>query len=119
MNGEVLDRLREELDDAALVVTVVSTYRRELPGRVAGIEDAARSSDYDELRAIAHTLKSTSAAVGAETLAALCLELERMAGEAPALGSLEPLLAQIVAERFRVEEAVELEILRFDPAADP
>jgi hypothetical protein len=30
------------------------------------------------------------------------------------LGSLEPLLAQIVAERYRVEEAVGREILRFE-----
>jgi PAS domain S-box-containing protein len=113
VDGGVLDRLADELEDRALVATVVTTYKRELPGRVAGIEDAARSSDYAELGAIAHTLKSTSAAVGAEPLAALCRELEELARDSPGRGSLEPLLAQIVAERFRVEHAIDDEIGRF------
>jgi PAS domain S-box-containing protein len=113
MDGDVLDRLCEELDDASLVVTVVATYRRELPGRVSGIEDAARSSDYEELGAIAHTLKSTSAAIGAERLAALCLELEQLARGGSGGPSLEPLLAQIVAERDRVELALVDEVARF------
>jgi HPt (histidine-containing phosphotransfer) domain-containing protein len=121
VDGEVLDRLADELDDPSLVVTVVATYRRELPGRVAGIEDAARSSDFEELRAIAHTLKSTSAAVGAETLAGLCRDLEQVARDGTTGASLEPLLAQIVAERHRVEQSLDAEIERFaspDAGAD-
>jgi PAS domain S-box-containing protein len=117
MDGEVLDRLCEELDDPSLVVTVVATYRRELPGRVAGIEDAARSSDFEELGAIAHTLKSTSAAVGAERLSRLCKELEQLARDEPSAATLEPLLAQIVAERPRVEMALDEQVARLAPAA--
>jgi HPt (histidine-containing phosphotransfer) domain-containing protein len=112
MDGEVLDRLCEELDDPSLVVTVVATYRRELPGRVSGIEAAARSSDYEELGAIAHTLKSTSAAIGAERLAELCRDLEQQARTGPDGTSFEPLLAQIVAESDRVELALDDEVAR-------
>lgn len=118
VDSGVLDRLLEELDDPALVATVVSTYRRELPGRVESIEDAARAGDLGELKAVAHTLKSTSAALGADVLAELCRELEAVAkSETPVVGSLEPLLARVGAERSRVDAALELEGARFTALA--
>ncbi len=73
----ILDRLAEELADAMLVVTVVRTYLRELPGRVDAICAALAADDRPALVATTHTLKSTSAAVGAVQLAATCLELEQ------------------------------------------
>jgi HPt (histidine-containing phosphotransfer) domain-containing protein len=119
VDAAVLDRLLDELDDPALVATVIATYRRELPGRVEGIEDAARAGDLAELKAVAHTLKSTSSALGAEVLAERCRELEELAtSETPALGSLEPLLAEVGAERTRVDAALELEGARFSALAD-
>jgi len=58
----------------------------------------------------AHTLTSSSAALGAATLANLCQELEVMSSTGANKGSLEKLL-QLKAEYKRVEEALQLEKL--------
>jgi CheY-like chemotaxis protein/HPt (histidine-containing phosphotransfer) domain-containing protein len=74
---ETFDRLADELGDAQLLGSVVGAYLRELPGRVAGIEAAVAAGDREELRRLAHTLTSTSAAMGASALAVECARLER------------------------------------------
>ena len=118
VDGSVLDRLLDELDDPALVATVIATYRRELPVRVEGIEDAARAGDMPNLRALAHTLKSTSAALGAEHLARLCLQLEDLArSDVQPSGSLEPFLARLSNEQRRVDGALDSEGRRFGSLA--
>jgi PAS domain S-box-containing protein len=74
-----LDRLVDELADPLLVVTVARTYLRELPARRGLLADAIAADDRAALAAAAHTLKSTSAAVGATRLSDLCLRLEQTA----------------------------------------
>ena len=58
--------------DRSFVVAVVEEYLRDSTALVAGLRDA----DGAELQRLAHTLKSTSASVGAVQLAAVCQELE-------------------------------------------
>jgi len=79
LDAMVLARLGEELDDPDLVATVLRTYLRELPGRLAAIEGSVASGARAELKAAAHTLKSTSATVGALVLAETCRRLEAAA----------------------------------------
>ena len=110
VDREVLERLVEELEDAALVHTVVTTYLRELPGRIDGIRGAARIADFDVVHDIAHTLKSTSAAVGALGLAELCADIERVARGLGLTGSLEPLLRRLGADSALVEQALRAEL---------
>lgn len=114
VDSGVLDRLLDELDDPSLVGSVIATYRRELPSRVENLEDAARAGDMSEVFALAHTLKSTSAALGAENLAELCRQLEHLAKtDSAGARSIEPLLAMVGAERTRVDEALRAEAERF------
>ncbi len=96
----VVRRLIDELEDSMLVANVVRSYLRELPGRVEQIEDAAREGDRDQLRLAAHTLASTSAAVGAIPLADVCRVLERdaQADDAP-LDSIETVLSKLARLR--------------------
>jgi hypothetical protein len=79
VDPRALDVLTEELDDPALVATVVRTYLRELPGRVDWIVSACADADPVRLELMTHTLRSTSMAVGAMGLAAACERLERTA----------------------------------------
>jgi CheY-like chemotaxis protein/HPt (histidine-containing phosphotransfer) domain-containing protein/anti-sigma regulatory factor (Ser/Thr protein kinase) len=77
-----LNRLRalaEELADRPLVVATVSTFLAELDRRRTAMTDAADRGDREALRATAHTLKSSSALLGADTLAAACAAVERRA----------------------------------------
>ena len=83
VNRRVLDSLRE-LDPAGgmgLACQVVQTYLESAPPRLLQVEDAVACGDGKLLGQAAHALKSSSANVGAETLAELYRELEKMGRE--------------------------------------
>jgi two-component system sensor histidine kinase/response regulator len=74
--------LADQLGDLDVVHDVVRTYLAELPGRRTTLDTAVRSLDRDNVRLIAHSLKSASALVGATSLSGSCAELEKLAAEA-------------------------------------
>jgi len=55
---------------------VIGANLADAPPRIAQLRVAADACDAEALRQAAHALKSSSANVGAEQLAALCKELE-------------------------------------------
>jgi len=73
---------------------------------VEGILSAVEKGDGESLRRAAHTLKSSSANVGATGLPELCRKVEEMAraGEIPASG--DPLLRRLEEEYRSVREAL-------------
>lgn len=93
-----LDRIKEleeQLEDRGLVVATVATYLAQLPGRRAALAEALRETNLDALRAAAHTLKSSSALLGAAPLAEACAELERQAANATDAEKLAALVDRI------------------------
>jgi CheY-like chemotaxis protein/HPt (histidine-containing phosphotransfer) domain-containing protein len=89
-----LHDLEEQLDDRALVVTTVHTFLDQLDSRRAAMTAALRVQDRDTLRATAHTLKSSSALLGADPLAEACALVEKAAhAETP-----EPELTALVGQ---------------------
>jgi PAS domain S-box-containing protein len=83
LDPRALDILAEELDDPALVATVVRTFLRELPGRVEWIAAACANGDQRGLGLMTHTLRSTSMAIGARGLVTACERLEQTARDHP------------------------------------
>ena len=79
----VLDKIRalERNGAPALVAQLVRLYLRDTPTLVEQMRQAVDSRDCAALRAAAHTLKSSSANVGAMKLHGLCRELEARARE--------------------------------------
>jgi two-component system sensor histidine kinase/response regulator len=78
INRAALDKIRalsQERGDA-LVQKVVEAYVDDVPQQLCTLRDAIAGMDAGGVRRIAHTLKSASANVGAEALAALCKALE-------------------------------------------
>jgi two-component system, sensor histidine kinase and response regulator len=73
-------------DDLAFVRELVETYLNDTPELMAGIGAAVETDDAAALVRPAHTLKSSSATVGALRLSSVARELE-MAGRT---GTLEP-----------------------------
>jgi two-component system, sensor histidine kinase and response regulator len=71
-------------DDPAFVRELVQTYLGEAPGQLDGIAAAVGGSDAAALVRPAHTLKSSSATLGAARLSAVARRLE-MAGRSGAL----------------------------------
>jgi CheY-like chemotaxis protein/HPt (histidine-containing phosphotransfer) domain-containing protein len=78
----VLDALVRELGDPAIAGRVVATYLDELDGRLASLRTSTANGDRETLQRIAHTLRSTSRALGADGLAQACAELEASAPDA-------------------------------------
>jgi signal transduction histidine kinase/CheY-like chemotaxis protein/HPt (histidine-containing phosphotransfer) domain-containing protein len=75
----VLDGLREDLDNVETLRQVVTVFLDRTPLAIAELRDAAARGDQAALGAGAHSLKGTSATLGALALSNECAELERLA----------------------------------------
>lgn len=74
-----LARLYREVGDPALAGTVVDAFAAALPERRIRIAEAGAAGDHETLAAVAHTLRSTSAQLGATDVAAASAALEDLA----------------------------------------
>jgi two-component system, sensor histidine kinase and response regulator len=73
----VLDELRAATgDDEAFIQDLVATYLAEAPTNLEAITAALAAGDVSELVRPAHTLKSSSASIGAMRLAAISRRIE-------------------------------------------
>ena len=75
-----IGRLIDDLGDISVVVTIMTTFLRELPERTNNIMDALAAGDLDRARRLGHTIKST--AEDRASLAELRGELPRAAAKA-------------------------------------
>ena len=97
-----------QLDPAGanrLMHRVLTTYRSSMARLLAQLAQARVQSDASTMRLVAHTLKSSSASVGALALSALCSDAERALRDGR-LEEVPGLLDQLVAETARVDAAV-------------
>jgi HPt (histidine-containing phosphotransfer) domain-containing protein len=83
---------------------------------MAQVRAAADAGDAEALRKAAHGLKSSSANVGAERLAALCNELELL-GRSGTVAGAPGLLQQAIDELARVVAALGAQIAEESPRA--
>jgi len=88
-----------------LMHRVLTTYRSSMARLLAQLTQARAQGDAGAMRLVAHTLKSSSASVGALALSALCGDAERALREGR-LDAVPALLDQLVAESARVDAAV-------------
>jgi HPt (histidine-containing phosphotransfer) domain-containing protein len=80
------DLLASTGDDPAFVRELLETYLAETPDQLAAIRAAIEADDAEALVRPAHTLKSSSATLGAMRLSAVARELE-MAGRSGSLAA--------------------------------
>ena len=107
LDREALDRLRE-LDPGGrggLVDRVLTTYAQSLGKLLEQLGAARAAADSNGLRHVSHTLKSSSASVGALQLSALCADIERRVREGQTDG-LDVQLDAMEAEGRRVLAAL-------------
>lgn len=88
-----------------LMSRVLSTYRSSLARLLGQLALARQQSDAAAMRLVTHTLKSSSASVGALSLSVLCSRAEQALREGR-LDSLPSLLDSLQAEAARVDAAV-------------
>jgi HPt (histidine-containing phosphotransfer) domain-containing protein len=92
LDPDSLRRLREldPQDRHGLLRRVLDTFAESLVKHLDELAQARRDGDRALLRHVAHTLKSSSASVGALELSRICADIERRLRDepAPAVGSL-------------------------------
>ncbi len=83
LDEAVLDQLLETVGgDRTFLSELVEAYLADSPGLLEAMRTGLRGDDRTALRRAAHTLKSTSASLGATTFAEACREVETNALEA-------------------------------------
>lgn len=108
LDRDALDRLRE-LDpsgQSGLLDRVLGTYAVSLARLLDQLTAARGAADSAGLRHVSHTLKSSSASVGALQLSSLCADIERRVREGETEG-LEGRLDAMADEARRVLEALQ------------
>jgi HPt (histidine-containing phosphotransfer) domain-containing protein len=80
INPRALDELRKlaAKSGSDLVRRIIAAYLADTPKRLSSLRKALQTSDPECLRSAAHALKSSSGNVGAEGLAALSCEMEKL-----------------------------------------
>jgi two-component system, sensor histidine kinase and response regulator len=111
LDGHILSQIRSLQQDGApnLLNKVIQTYLSETPNLLDRLFNAVEQENAHETYKAAHTLKSSSAHIGALPLAEFFKKLEALAQE-KALGQAKPLIAQISSEYDRVRNALQLEM---------
>ena len=108
LNADAIRRLRE-LDptgESHLLTRVFQAFETSLNRLLPQLEQARSTADAAGVRLVAHTLKSSSATIGALQLSKVCAEVEAMAHESrldAATSGIEMILseAQAVREALR------------------
>jgi HPt (histidine-containing phosphotransfer) domain-containing protein len=108
LDAAALARL-SELDptgNGTLVQRVLATYATSLERTRSELLRARHPMQPEALRHLSHTLKSSSASVGALALSALCAQVEQHV-RVPQPGDIDSLLDAMLAEMQRVAGAVQ------------
>lgn len=113
---EIVTKAKEWVDDydEDFLVELIDVYLDEAPARMARLQLAVDGHDADTLTREAHTLKSSSANVGAMTLSALAQQVE-LAGRTGRMENLADVMRHMAATFAQVRTA--LEALRHAPGA--
>lgn len=90
---------------ADTVLEIVDLYLGEAPRHVADVRKAAEAGDAVVLRRVAHTLKSTSATVGAFGLSGVCLKIEHLSRD-QRLNEAREFIDQLAAEEANASAIV-------------
>ena len=98
--------IMQEQGNRDLLSKVLTSYLEHSSGLIADLAGGVEDNNHQAIRISAHTLKSSSANVGAFGLAELCRRMERKAGGS-ANGSMGKLKLEIEAEYRKVRTALE------------
>ena len=108
LDMEVIQSLRElgGDDDPGLVVELIDLFLSDAPIRMSEVDQGFDNQNFELLERAAHTLKSSSANIGARGLSEICFEIEKKARENCADG-LQPLVEASRRTFAQVETAMQ------------
>ena len=116
IENEIRGKAREWIDEYGedFLVELIDAYLGDAPDRLARLRQALEGGDAEAFAREAHTLKSSSANLGAMKISALAKEMEA-AGRAGKMAQMAEPVARTEAEFALVKAA--LEALRSTPQA--
>lgn len=103
LDRSILARLRElqEKDELDIVIEVGGLFLKYTPDKISTIEAAVKNNDAKALQVTAHSLKSSSAYIGALRVSSISSDLEEMGR----LGRLDGAAAKVNDLKFEYELA--------------
>jgi signal transduction histidine kinase/DNA-binding response OmpR family regulator len=109
--ADTLDKLRtlQRPGLPNILKKLFDLYLESTPSLIQALHDAVNQNEGNRLRHVAHSLKSSSANLGAHRLATLCQDLEER-GHQQQLDGVQELLSQVSAEFARVKDALHEEL---------
>jgi len=107
IDSAVLEKFRAMMGEVAS--ELIGLFLEDTPRLLADLREAVAQKDAERLQQAAHTLKSSSASLGAMGLSGLCRELEAL-GRAGTLEGAAEKVAQVEAEYERVKAVLEEQI---------
>lgn len=107
LDAEAVEALRS-LDDGEgeLLTEILGLYRDDAPGLVSRAREAIDAGNAKNMRAAAHTLKGSSANVGAKRLSSLCAQLQEL-GDGGTVEGGSDLLDEIGKELDNINAEIE------------
>ena len=110
LDPQVLNSLREFAGAKAqtIITQIIEQYLEDSPEKLQAIEAAATEQDAEALRKAAHSLRSSSANLGAITVAELCKTVENIARSGTTEGTSQT-IKQLKTEYARLEVALQQE----------
>jgi HPt (histidine-containing phosphotransfer) domain-containing protein len=110
LDQEVLDNLRDLPGDDGgnLLDELITLFAQEAPPRIAQLRSALLEGEAKRVMQVAHSLKGSSANLGATCMAGLCNDLERRGHDGNLDGGLQ-VHDQLTREYERVQMALALE----------
>jgi len=108
IDHKVLDNIRalQQTGSPDLLGKMIGLYLTHTPELIQALRQAVARSDAEDITMQAHSLKSSSAMVGATRLSTLCRDLEAM-GRQRVIQAAPGSLAEIESEYARVERELE------------
>jgi len=104
-------RALQRKGDSDLLSRVIEAYLKEATRLLQTLREAVEKADREALRKAAHSLRSSSANVGAQKLSSLCKELEAM-GQEKSMQKAASLLSKMIMEYETVQKTLNTEIKR-------
>ncbi len=105
LDQSALDAIRNCPGGDRILRGAIEGFMRDAPARLAELHQAQIDGDAEIVERVAHTLKSSSALLGARRLSKLCLHVEREAST-PASEAVRSTIVRIESEYERVAEAL-------------
>lgn len=111
VDGKALQGLRDlaSENDSSFLATVIAAFLEDAPKLLQVMDEAIACCDALALQQAAHTLKSSSAVLGATTLSQLCKQLEALGRTGTTEGGVSTMIS-LTAEYERVKAALQTEL---------